>query len=58
MTYRMIVTTQTADRRGREQTTREIIRHVPEGQLDSRRATARATAPRGATRTIKVVPEN
>ncbi len=57
-TYRMIVTTETADRKGRSQTTRETIRHIPEGQLDSRRDAARRSAPRGSTRTIKVVAED
>jgi hypothetical protein len=56
--YRLIVTTETMDRKGRPQTTRETIRHIPAGQLDARRATARASAPKGASRTIKVVQES
>lgn len=57
MTYRMIVKTQTTDHNGRAKTTRETIPHIPADQLDARREAARTSAPRGATRTVKVVPE-
>lgn len=57
-THRMIVKTETVDSRGRAKTTTERVRNIPSGQVESRRAAARQSAPRGATRTIKVVDEN
>jgi hypothetical protein len=57
MTYRMIVKTETAAN-GRARATTERIPNIPADQVDARRELARQSAPRGATRTIKVVPEN
>jgi hypothetical protein len=58
MTHRMIVKTETVDASGRATSTTERIRHIPADQLPARREAARQSAPRGATRTIKVVSEN
>ena len=55
--HKMIVKTETADASGRATRTTEHVRHIPADQLDSRREAARQSAPRGATRTIKVVDE-
>lgn len=57
-TYRMIVKTETVDKAGKPTANTERVRHIPEAHLDERRATARMSAPMGATRTIKVVSEN
>jgi hypothetical protein len=58
MTHRMIVKTETADHQGRAVTTTENVRHIPASELEARREAARQSAPRGATRTIRVVSEN
>jgi hypothetical protein len=58
MTYRMIVRTETTNSAGRTDRKAEIIHHIPEAEVESHRAAARLSAPRGATRTIKVVSEN
>jgi hypothetical protein len=55
-TYRMIVKTQTTEN-GRAKSTTEYVRHILDADLPARRETARTSAPAGATRTIKVVPE-
>lgn len=57
MAYRMIVRTETAGPRGGTRIERETIRHIPEAELESYRDAARTSAPAGATRTIRVVPE-
>ena len=56
-TFKMIVKTDTKGTDGRSKQTTEHVRNVPESQLDSRREAARQSAPRGATRTVKVVQE-
>ncbi len=53
-TYRMIVTTEHAGTRGSTAVQSEIIRHLTEDELPAARANARASAPRGSTRTIRV----
>lgn len=55
MTYTMIVKTQSINAAGRPTSSTERIPHLMEGELDARREAARRSAPRGATRTIKVV---
>lgn len=57
MTYRMIIRTETVDADGRSRTQREIVPHITDEDLDDRREQARRSAPQGATRTIRVVPE-
>jgi hypothetical protein len=58
MTHRMIVKTQETGTDGRATSTTEQIRNIPASQVEARREAARQSAPRGATRTIKVVSEN
>jgi hypothetical protein len=58
MTHRMIVKTQGQDASGRATSTTERVRNIPADQVEARREAARQSAPRGATRTIKVVSEN
>lgn len=57
MTFKMIVKTQTIGTNGRARNTTEHIPHIPADQVEARREAARTSAPRGATRTIKVVSE-
>lgn len=57
MTFKMIVTTDTVNAAGRSTKTTEHVPHIPADQLDSRRETARTSAPAGATRTVRVVQE-
>lgn len=57
MAHRMIVQTQTTDRKGRPLSNTEIVRHIPADQVEARRAAARLSAPRGSTRMIKVFDE-
>jgi hypothetical protein len=56
--HRMIVKTQTKDTSGRAKTTTEHVRNIPASEVDARREAARQSAPRGATRTIKVLDES
>ncbi len=53
-TYRMIVKTEGTTGK----TNREITRHLTEDQVPEARRVARENAPAGATRTIKVLPED
>lgn len=55
-TYRMTIRTETTEN-GRPVTTREVVPHITEDDLPSRREAARTSAPAGATRTLRVVPE-
>lgn len=57
MTFKMIVKTDSKNAAGRPISNTEQVRHIPEAELDSRREAARQSAPRGASRTIRVVPE-
>lgn len=54
--HRMIVRTQ-ATENGQPTSTTEHVRHIPADQVENRRMAARQSAPRGATRTIKVLDE-
>jgi hypothetical protein len=56
-TYRMIVKTEAIGTDGRSRVATERVPHIASRDLDSRREAARQSAPRGATRTIRVVPE-
>ena len=53
----MIIETETPGPRNSTDWSREQIRNIPEHEVDSRRAGARLSAPRGSTRTIKVLEE-
>jgi hypothetical protein len=57
MTYTMIVKTSTVASNGRTSSATERVPHLMEDELDARREAARQSAPRGATRTIRVVPQ-
>lgn len=57
-THKMIVKTQGRDAAGKATSSTEHVRHIPTAELDARREAARQSAPRGATRTIKVVDEH
>ena len=57
MTHTMIIKTQGVDRAGRATSTTERVPHLLSYELDERREAARQSTPRGATRTIRVVPE-
>lgn len=56
-TYRMLITTENLVNGQMRQIT-ERVRHIPEAELDARRATSRLSAPAGATRTIRVLAED
>ena len=55
MTHTMIVKTETVDRAGRATSTTERVPNLLTYELDERREAARRSAPRGATRTIRIV---
>lgn len=57
MTHAMIIRTETVNAAGRQSTTTERIPHIMTGELDRYREAARVSAPRGSTRTIRVVDE-
>ena len=57
MTHTMIVKTETVDAAGRDSVTTERVPNILTADLDARREAARQSAPRGATRTIKVVEQ-
>ncbi len=54
--HRMIIKTQTTENSQPVSAT-EHVRHIPADQVEARREAARQSAPRGATRTIKVLTE-
>lgn len=56
--FRMIVKTETVDNAGRASSTTERVPNIPADQVESRRSAARESAPRGATRTIRVLDQN
>jgi alkylated DNA nucleotide flippase Atl1 len=56
-TYQMAIRTERINENGRMKIDREIIQHIPEGEVESYRDAARTSAPLGSTRTIKVTEQ-